>query len=276
MNTDNNSPIIAPKPFLRWAGGKTWLIKHLSEYLPKDGYQDYHEPFLGGASIFFHLRPEKAYLSDLNKDLIETYLEVKNNVEGVIQELSSFENTAECYYDVRHSQYADSAKKAAHFIYLNQTSFNGIYRVNLKGIYNVPFGYRSKDFFEPEILRSASLSLANVELDHTDFRDSVENIKERDLIFLDPPYTVTHNNNGFIKYNKNLFDLDSQFALSNYIDHIKERGAYYILTNAAHHQIEDIFKKDNDKISRLDRASLIGGKNAKRGKYAELIITNII
>ncbi len=264
------------KPFLRWAGGKNWLVKHLPKYLPKNGFTNYHEPFLGGASIFFYLNPKKSFLSDLNKDLIETYVEVKNNVEQVIDELSRFENTTEFYYEVRHQQYDSKPKKAAHFIYLNQTSFNGIYRVNLKGIYNVPFGYRKKDFFEPDILRRASVGLKNADLTNTDFRDSIANVKENDLVFLDPPYTVTHNNNGFIKYNKSLFDLDSQFALSNYIDKIKEKGAYYILTNAAHHQIEDIFTKESDQILRLDRASLIGGRNAKRGNYAELVITNIV
>jgi len=274
MNTDiANGPA---KPFLRWAGGKSWLIKHLYQYLPTNGFNDYHEPFLGGASIFFHLKPTKAFLSDLNKDLIETYIEVRDNIDEVIEQLSLFENTKEFYYSVRHENYDSKAKKAAQFIYLNQTSFNGIYRVNLQGVYNVPFGYRTKNFFEPDVLRNASMGLANAELSHSDFTKSIDNIKENDLVFLDPPYTVTHNNNGFIKYNKNLFDLGSQHALSSYIDKIKEIGAYYILTNAAHHQIEEIFKKENDKILHLDRASLIGGKNAKRGNYAELVITNII
>jgi len=272
----SNSTKSIGKPFLRWAGGKSWLIKYIAEYLPKDGYNSYHEPFLGGASIFFHLDPKEAFLSDLNKDLIDTYLEIKTNVESVIDKLRSFENTEEFYYNIRHQHFQESAKKAAQFIYLNQTSFNGIYRVNLKGIYNVPFGYRTKDFFEPDVLRNANKALANAELTHADFSKSIDNIKRNDLVFLDPPYTVTHNNNGFIKYNKNLFDLNSQYALSSYIDKVKEKGAYYILTNAAHHQIEEIFKKDNDKILHLDRASLIGGKNAKRGNYAELIITNII
>ncbi|MCQ6958598.1 DNA adenine methylase [Mucilaginibacter aquariorum] len=273
MKINVNPPV---KPFLRWAGGKSWLIKHLYQYLPKEGFNNYHEPFLGGASIFFHLHPEKSFLSDLNNDLIETYITVKNNVEEVIKEISKFENTEAFYYSIRHQQFDNDAKKAAQFIYLNQTSFNGIYRVNLRGVYNVPFGYRSKNFYEPDVLRSASQALANAELSNVDFKKSIDNIKANDLVFLDPPYTVTHNNNGFIKYNKNLFDLDSQYALSNYIDQIKDLGAYYILTNAAHHQIEEIFKKENDQILRLDRASLIGGRNAKRGKYAELVITNIV
>lgn len=264
-----------PRPFLRWAGGKRWLIKHLGELLPKHGFNGYHEPFLGGGSVFFHLRPASAHLSDLNKDLINTYIEVKENVKQVVLELSKFENTEKCYYRVRQEIYDDRAKSAAQFIYLNQTSFNGIYRVNQNGVYNVPFGYRKKNFYEPELLRVISKTLSTVTLRHADFTESIQNIKENDLVFLDPPYTVTHNNNGFIKYNKKLFDLDSQYLLSNYIDQIKEKGAYYILTNAAHHQIEEIFTKGNDKILQLDRASSIGGRNAKRGNYAELLISNI-
>jgi DNA adenine methylase len=264
------------KPFLRWAGGKSWLIKHLSNFLPKDGFSNYHEPFLGGGSVFFHLKPNKAILSDLNKELIDTYIQVKINVESVIDELSKFDNTESLYYEIRSNDYLDKAKQAAKFIFLNQTSFNGIYRVNLKGKYNVPYGYRNVRFFDPENLRSISKSLSKAELYHSDFSKTIHNIKENDLVFLDPPYTVTHNYNGFIKYNKKLFDLESQIALSKYIDEIKNKKAYYILTNAAHQEIEKIFRKDNDKIIEMSRASLIGGKNAKRGKYGEFVITNIL
>lgn len=263
------------KPFLRWAGGKSWLIKHIANFLPEEGYDAYHEPFLGGGSIYFHLRPKIAFLSDLNNELIETYKQIKTNVENVIFELEKFENTESCYYRVRNEKYNDAAKNAAKFIFLNQTSFNGIYRVNLNGEYNVPFGYRSKDFFDPDNLRLASSALKKIRLKQSDFTSSLKNIKENDLVFLDPPYTVTHNNNGFIKYNKKLFDLESQYALSKYIDEVKNIGAYYVLTNAAHNEIEKIFKKGNDRVIEIDRASLIGGKNAKRGKYSELIITNV-
>jgi DNA adenine methylase len=267
---------IIEKPFLRWAGGKTWLIKHLSNFLPKNGFNDYHEPFLGGGSVFFYLQPDKGFLSDLNKDLIDTYKQIKTNVEDVINELAQFENNEGYYYRVRNEDYTNKAKQAAKFIFLNQTSFNGIYRVNLKGEYNVPFGYRSVKVFDADNLRSASKILANSELCHSDFSKTLGNIKRNDLVFLDPPYTVTHNNNGFIKYNKKLFDLNSQLALSKYIDEIKDRGAYYILTNAAHEEVEKIFKKGDDRILEMSRASLIGGKNAKRGNYEELIITNVI
>lgn len=264
------------KPFLRWAGGKRWLIKDLDKYLPINGYNNYHEPFLGGAAIFFHLAPENAFLSDLNPKLIETYNEVKENVENVIEELRSFRNTEKFYYSIRKRNFRSSTKRAAQFIYLNQTSFNGIYRVNLKGEYNVPFGYRTKDFCEPENLRLVSNSLNNSILQSCNFADTINNVGENDLVFLDPPYTVTHNNNGFIKYNAKLFDIEKQYELSEYIDEIKNRGAYYVLTNAAHSAIENIFTKENDIMQGVSRASLIGGLNAKRGQFKEYIFTNIV
>lgn len=263
------------KPFLRWAGGKSWLIKYLSNFLPSTGYNNYHEPFLGGASTFFHLKPKKAFLSDLNEELINTYEQVRGNVEEVINVLNTFENSEASYYEIRSKKFTSNIKKAARFIYLNQTSFNGLYRVNLNGQYNVPFGHRSNLVIDNDNLRNVSYALKNVELKQCDFNNTLSNIKRNDLVFLDPPYTVTHNNNGFIKYNKKLFDLQSQYSLSSYIDKLKEKGAYYILTNAAHEEIKKIFIKEGDQIFELNRASLIGGKNAKRGNFTELIITNI-
>jgi DNA adenine methylase len=263
------------KPFLRWAGGKTWLIKQLSNYLPINGYNDYHEPFLGGGSVFFSLQPQKAFLSDLNKDLIDTYRQVKNNVEEVIIYLSEFSNTAIDYYETRSALYLNEAQNAAKFIYLNQTSFNGIYRVNLKGEYNVPFGYRSKNFFDPISLRAASKALVNVELTHSDFDSTLANIKENDLVFIDPPYTVAHENNGFVKYNQKIFAWEDQERLSIYLKTIKKIGAHYIMTNAAHKSIEELYL-DIGEATKLQRASLIGGRGATRAKYNELIYSNAI
>ena len=263
------------KPFLRWAGGKSWLLKHFDNLFPALKYSNYHEPFLGSAALFFHLRNEKySYLSDLNSELIETYLAVKEDVERVIVELKKFTNSKDDYYKIRDAKFRSDFKSAARFIYLNQTSFNGIYRVNLNGVYNVPYGFRSKNFFEPENLRIVSSRLQNSIINNSDFDLIKTNLKKGDLVFLDPPYTVTHNNNGFIKYNQKLFSLDDQYRLSSLIDFIQKKQAYYILTNAAHSKVEEIFEKGHDKII-LKRASLIGGLNAKRGYYSEVIFSNL-
>lgn len=262
-------------PFLRWAGGKNWLIKHIHRFLPPDGYNNYYEPFLGGGSVFFNLNPKYAYLSDLNEDLIHTYLQIRDNLDEVQTELTHFKNTKEYYYYVRDDkQFHTEAGKAAKFIFLNQTSFNGIYRVNLKGNYNVPYGFRKKDFFQPQLLQQASEALQNADLTVGDFMLLKSKIKEGDLVFLDPPYTVSHYDNGFIKYNSKLFSEQDQKRLSRLIKYIKRCGAYYILTNAAHEQVLKIFLENGDPYVTLERASLIGGKNAKRGLYKEAIFTN--
>lgn len=264
------------KPFLRWAGGKNWLVKEIDKYLPERGFNKYIEPFLGGGSIFFHLAPDNAILSDLNEELIQAYSILKVDVHAIINVLKSYKNTEEFYYKLRDSNPRTEVKKAARFIYLNQTSFNGIYRVNLKGEYNVPFGHRKKNFLQPDNLIQASQLLEQANLLTRDFIYALDDIQENDLVFLDPPYTVTHNNNGFIKYNARLFDIEAQNRLSEFLNGVQEIGAHYILTNAAHAEVRRIFTKPGqNQIFETSRASLVGGKKAKRGKYKEYIITNI-
>lgn len=262
------------KPFLRWAGGKTWLLKHLDKLSVDFNFPVYHEPFLGGGSVFFSLQPQSAILSDTNRELISTYKALKDNVNNVIRELKLFKNTEKQYYDIRATAFRGKYQKAAQFIFLNQTSFNGIYRVNLKGVYNVPYGYRNVEIFNEDRLKEISRLLQTAELYDGDFSSHEKTIKKGHLVFLDPPYTVTHNNNGFIKYNQKLFSIEDQKRLSEFIDVIKEKQAFYILTNAAHSAIETLFEKGDHKI-KLKRASLIGGTNAQRGNYEEIIFTNV-
>lgn len=262
------------KPFLRWAGGKNWLVKHLHLLLPKGGFEDYHEPFLGSGAVFLAIKPPNvSYLSDLNKELIQVYKTLKSNPNGIIGELRKFRNTEDFYYALRDREFVEPYKAAAKFIFLNQTSFNGIHRVNLKGIYNVPYGHRTKEFLDENLLKEVSRSLKKARLSAGDFEEIRTKVKRKDLVFLDPPYTVSHNHNGFIKYNQKLFSLEDQVRLSSLIDYIKQKGAYYILTNAAHQTISDIFDK-GDRMLELNRASLIGGTNAHRGLTSELIFTN--
>jgi DNA adenine methylase len=272
LNITDNDQL---KPFLRWAGGKRWFIKHLPLITKTLKYNNYHEPFLGSAAVYLSLNPKKkSYLSDLNTDLVSTYIAIRDNVELVIQELQKFKNTKDDYYKIRNSNYRSDFKNAAKFIYLNQTSFNGIYRVNLKGVYNVPFGNRQTNLYDPINLRKISDTLTNAIIEVSDFGVVSKRVRKNDLVFLDPPYTISHNQNGFIKYNQKLFSIEDQYRLSELIDLIKEKEAYYILTNAAHKKIEEIFDKGDKKIF-LSRPSLIGGTNAIRGVFEEAVFTNI-
>jgi DNA adenine methylase len=263
------------KPYLRWAGGKSWLIKYIPKLFPQLNFMNYHEPFLGSGAVFFSIASDKlSYLSDINFNLIQTYKCLKENPKNIISILKSFKNEEEFYYKIRNTKFSDPFEISAQFIFLNQTSFNGLYRVNLKGLYNVPYGFRTKDFLNENILYQSSQKLQNAELLVGDFSMVKNNVKKGDLVFLDPPYTVSHNNNGFIKYNEKLFSIHDQYRLSELILDIRKTKAQYILTNAFHKDIKNIFD-NGDRIIEINRASLIGGINAKRGQITEYIFTNI-
>lgn len=266
------------EPFIRWAGGKTWLLPHLSRLIGNTPIEHYHEPFLGGGAVFFSLEHNKrSYLSDSNPELINTYIQVRDNPGDVIDYFFRFQNTKDDYYRIRdHYEGLTPAEEAARFIYLNQTSYNGLYRVNRQGKYNVPYGFRSTWTYSRERIIHASQKLHNTNIVCGDFEKNKYKIKKNDLVFLDPPYTVSHNHNGFIEYNQELFSIEDQKRLNKFIEYIKKKGAYYILTNAAHDVIRDIFDKDEDRTLELPRKSLIGGKNAKRAEITEFIFTNLM
>lgn len=261
--------------FLRWAGGKNWFIPILRSLIGKTPINHYHEPFLGGASCYFALEHKKeSYLSDSNEELINVYVQVRDNPYELIEKLHVFPNTENDYYRIRQTVFDTDIERAAQFIYLNQTSFNGLYRVNRSGLYNVPYGFRRNWTYNEERIIVCSKKLSNARISRGDFEINKTHIKENDLVFLDPPYTVSHNNNGFIEYNKNLFSLEDQIRLSKYIDYIKNRKAYYVLTNADHESIREIFDK-GDTIQVCTRNSLIGGKAAERKRITELVFTNL-
>lgn len=266
----------AETPFLRWAGGKRWLVPEILKLVENVRFDGYHEPFLGGGSVFFALKPGgRVRLSDLNMDLITVYRRVRDNPSEVADRLMRYENTSECYYAARAAKPTTDDDLAARFIYLNHTSYNGIYRVNLKGEYNVPYGNRANTRIPDRArLEEVSKRLQGVELHGRSFEISLGDAKEGDLVFLDPPYTVAHNNNGFVKYNQHLFSFDDQKLLAKSIKEISERGASFILTNAAHKSIDELFSPLGRKMT-VARRNVIGGVNASRGRADEYVFTNI-
>lgn len=263
-------------PLLRWAGGKRWLVPVIEELIGSTSISNYHEPFAGGAAVFFGtVVSEHAYLSDLNADLIETYAAVCADPDAVWEYLSAYRNDAPEYYAARKARPQSASARAARFIYLNHTSFNGIYRVNLKGEYNVPFGHRASDNRPSHShLVAASRRLKSASLAVEDFSAVLSRVGPGDLVFLDPPYTVAHNQNGFIKYNDQLFKFVDQERLSKVIDQIREMGAFYILTNAAHVSIEELFEK-GDLRTETSRRNSVGGRAAARGRATEYLFTNL-
>ena len=261
--------------FIRWAGGKSWLIPYVSQLVDGLDYNNYYEPFMGGASIFFSLAlPNNGCLSDVNAELVNTFCAVRDNPERIIEYLKEYATDEASYYSIRATEPKGKYQKAARFLYLNANSYNGLYRVNRSGKYNVPYGKKGATVNYARLLE-VSEKLKGTEIVCQDFFEISNRIREGDLVFLDPPYTVTKEDTGFVEYNSTLFSLDDQQRLSLLIDHINDVGAYYILTNAAHEKIIEIFDEKGRRIT-LERNSLIGGKNSFRGKVQEYIFTNIL
>lgn len=267
----------AVSPFLRWAGGKRWLVPQVMKLVGEKNFARYHEPFLGGGSVFFSLSGvESAYLSDLNTDLIEVYREVRDRPSEVAECLKKYENTSDQYYAARSSSPLDAADRAARFVFLNHTSFNGIYRVNLRGQYNVPYGSRKSVNMPDEAwLLRASAALKNATLTAGDFERALGDVTANDLVFLDPPYTVAHNNNGFVKYNQHLFSFEDQERLAEAIKKVSALGAHFILTNAAHSSIEKLFSPLGERLT-VSRKNVIGGRQAGRGNAEEYVFSNLV
>jgi DNA adenine methylase len=265
------------KPFLRWAGGKSWLRKYIDSFIPSE-FGDYYEPFLGGGSIFFYLKSNgfiknKAYLSDSNKDLINTYRVIKSNLPQLIQLLSTHIDNEKQYYIMRDLVFEDPIERAAQFLFLNKTSFNGIYRVNKQGEYNVPYGYRHlEQVYDFKHLKQISNSFKNTFFSCQDFKTACKRIKKNDFVFIDPPYTVAHENNGFVQYNQSIFSWKNQIQLSEITQKLDQKGAHFIVTNAYHTSIKELYTVGSQ--SPISRSSVIGGKGATRTTYNEILITN--
>ncbi|MDF2180966.1 Dam family site-specific DNA-(adenine-N6)-methyltransferase [Neptuniibacter sp. CAU 1671] len=258
-------------PFLKWAGGKRWFTEYTNEMIPPFSGR-YIEPFLGSGAVYFHLSPDRALLSDSNKELIETYQAIKESWESV-QEILQIHHSKHCkeyYYAIRSSQPGSIIESAAKFIYLNRTCWNGLYRVNLKGEFNVPIGTKTNVLLSTDNFANISSMLKTAEIRVSDFEDTIETAKADDFIFVDPPYTVKHNHNGFIKYNENLFSWDDQVRLKESIDRATARGVKVLVTNAAHASIEELYQDYSQRL--LNRNNVLSGKAQFRGKYEELII----
>ena len=203
------------QPFLKWAGGKRWFVKNHDDLLPEK-FNCYYEPFLGSGAVFFHLEPKEAVLSDANPHLIETYQAIKDDWRQVLHYLKKHQrhHDKDYYYEMRGRNCKTKHTRAAKFIYLNRTCWNGLYRENLKGVFNVPIGTKTAVVLDTDDFEEVSRILQNVDLKYCDFEKTIARAESGDFIFVDPPYTVAHNNNGFVKYNQNIFSWEDQVRLS--------------------------------------------------------------
>jgi DNA adenine methylase len=261
------------EPFLKWAGGKRWLVRNSDKIFPSAINGMYYEPFLGGASVFAYITPKKATLSDINGELINVYRQVKNHwklINSGLEEMQA-KHSYEYYYKIRGEETKDPLRRAINFIYLNRTCYNGLYRVNRNGRFNVPIGTKSNVLLPGDNFKSWALALRSTILIESDFEDMINSSRKGDLIFADPPYTVLHNQNCFLKYNEVLFSWSDQVRLADALKRADKRGTTVIATNANHPSVRNLYQ-DHFSIRTISRASTIAANALKRGLYEEIII----
>lgn len=232
------------------------------------------EPFVGGAAVFFHLQPRRAWLNDINDELVNTYEQLKNDwipVHKLLQEYH-LEHTKSFYYAMRDTLPQGGVERAARFIYLNRTCFNGIYRVNLDGRFNVPKGSKSAVVMPEDNFAAIANALRRVRLTSLDFEPVIDECGSCDLLFVDPPYTVLHNFNGFVKYNENLFSWADQVRLRDALFRARHRGAKVIVSNADHESVRQLYSESRY-VHRIERPSVIAASAEKRKRTTELLIS---
>lgn len=264
------------EPFLKWPGGKRWLARQIDSLLPS-AYGRYLEPFLGGGAVFFHLSPRRAILSDSNKELINVYQSLKGHAEEIEERLASLQkrHSEALYYRTRAMDPIDAVGRAVRFLYLNRSCFNGIYRVNLKGEFNVPIGSKDLVEYPKDYLKGIAAILRCASIRESDFEKTIDTANAGDFIYVDPPYTVMHNNNNFLKYNSSLFSWEDQIRLAAAIKRATKRGASIMLSNADHQSVKGLYKGFGYHRS-VKRASILAAEPQHRRQTTELIITNYL
>jgi DNA adenine methylase len=271
LNTPNNSA-----PFLKWAGGKIQFLKKYEDFLPdRERIGRYFEPFIGSAAVYFHLQPSNATLSDINQKLIDVYRVVQQDVDNLIEALKVHKNQKAYYYRVRKMkpEKMTLVDQAARLIFLNKTCYNGLYRENSKGEFNVPFGrYKNPTICDEDRLRTASCALTGVQLKAVDFEAAVETAEAGDFIYFDPPYVPLNATSNFTSYNKYGFSHEDQERLAETFRRLDKLGCYVMLSNSSAPVVWDLY--EGFQFERIKARRSINSKADGRGPVTELLITN--
>lgn len=280
-NIHNNRAIASP--FLKWAGGKSRLLDQYNKFFPKK-FNSYFEPFLGGGAVFFYLNSlgmiSKATLNDYNEELINTYRVIKKDVGGLIKTLAKYRNSKALFYRVRSLDRDNLAfnklsqiERAARTIFLNKTCYNGLYRVNSQGQFNVPFGrYRKPVICDSRNLKTACKTLKKVILEIGDFEKAVEKSGKYDFVYLDPPYQPLNRTSSFTGYTSNGFGKAEQERLAKVFRKLHKKGVFLMLSNSDTAFIRTLYK--GFEIHTVVASRAINCKAEGRGKIPELLITN--
>lgn len=285
---EDSSRIISekPKPFVKWVGGKRQLLTQFrlmnlyppEKFNPKSG--KYFEPFVGGGAVFFDLLPETAYLSDLNNELVVTYNVIKNDVENLIKSLKKHKLDKEYFLKIRaqNPEKLSDLNIASRFIYLNRTCFNGMYRVNSKGEFNVPFGDNKNPLICDEVnLKKVSISLQKVTINHADYKNVLKKAKKGDFVYFDPPYYPINKTSSFTAYTTDSFLDKEQIELRDTFSELNKRGCFVMLSNSDTPFINKIYSELKDKkikINKVQAGRAINSSGTGRGKITEVLVTN--
>ncbi|MBW4569788.1 MAG: DNA adenine methylase [Tolypothrix carrinoi HA7290-LM1] len=266
-----------PRPFLKWAGGKSKLIKQYLTHFPSENtYKNYYEPFLGGGAVFFHIQPIKAILTDINAELITTYRCVRDNVKELIYLLKEHESkhSRDYYYGVRANPVKTDLEKAARLIYLNKTCFNGLYRVNSQGKFNVPLGkYKNPNICPEDLLIAASEALYQAEIKQADFTEVLNYATNSDdFVYFDPPYYPISQTSYFTSYTSYSFEENQQIQLRDIFVKLSERGVKVMLSNSDCEFIRNLYSDFH--IYTISAARAINSNVKKRGKINEILVTS--
>ena len=274
-----------PKPFVKWAGGKRQLIPILNDNLPKS-FGTYYEPFLGGGALLFHLLTEqneqKYSISDLNSDLVLSYTTIRDRIDELINSLKIHEknyqkDSKSYYYFIRETNPRSEIEKTSRLIFLNRTCFNGLYRVNSKGKFNVPLGkYTNPNIVNEDNLRSVSniLQSSNVAIKCRDFESVLRDAKKGDLVYFDPPYQPVSDTANFTSYTNKDFTYDDLSRLAELCMKLDSKGCNVLLSNSNSKEVEEMFSSKPWKVSKIQANRSINSNSKKRTGHFELLIKN--
>lgn len=272
------------QPFTKWTGGKRQLLSVIKSLMP-DQYNNYFEPFVGGGALFFDLAPKKAYINDFNSELINCYQQIKKNPQILIELLAKHQenNSKEYYLDLRSADRdgridkMTDVERAARIMYMLRVDFNGLYRVNSKNQFNVPYGrYKNPKIVDGELLLSISkyLNDNDIHILNKDFEEAVEDVRVGDFVYFDPPYIPLSETSAFTSYTHEGFSYEDQVRLRDTFMKLDEKGAYVMLSNSSSPIVEELYK--DFYIHKVEATRTNGAKSSSRGKISEIIVTNYV
>ncbi|HET2605104.1 TPA: DNA adenine methylase [Streptococcus pneumoniae] len=270
------------QPFTKWTGGKRQLLPVIRELMPKT-YNRYFEPFVGGGALFFDLAPKDAVINDFNAELINCYQQIKDNPQELIEILKVHQeyNSKEYYLDLRSADRDEridmmsEVQRAARILYMLRVNFNGLYRVNSKNQFNVPYGrYKNPKIVDEELISAISVYINNnqLEIKVGDFENAIVDVRTGDFVYFDPPYIPLSETSAFTSYTHEGFSFADQVRLRDAFKRLSDTGAYVMLSNSSSALVEELYKDFN--IHYVEATRTNGAKSSSRGKISEIIVTN--